>query len=249
MLIGMRNAMLAGGGGQPSGGYWGLCFTAEEAGATVAMKKSGTPPEVSLLYSTDAANWSPFVVGTTTVTLASIGDKVWLKANSGGNARFGSSTSNYNTFSLSGQIAASGNIMSLLDGETESYTISVESNYCFFMLFSGCSSLTTAPELPATTIAARGYLRMFQNCTSLKVAPFLPATTVANQQYIQMFDGCSSLENVNVALTAWGSTSNWLRNVAATGTLYCPTALGTNETINRGNNYCPTGWTVVNTDA
>ena len=30
---------------------------------------------------------------------------------------------------------------------------------------------------------------------------------------------------------------------------YCPTALGTNETITRGVTYCPEGWTVINTDA
>ena len=36
--------------------------------------------------------------------------------------------------------------------------------------------------------------------------------------------------------------------VAASDTFRCPTALGTNETIQRGTNACPSGWTVINTD-
>ena len=227
----------------PTPAYWGLCFTAEQANSTVAMNKVGTPPEVNLLYSTDAANWSPFVVGTTTVTLASVGGNVWLKAGSGGNVAFGSGPSAYNYFSLSGQISASGSIMSILDGETETYTVPM---YCFYRLFYGCGSLTTAPELPATTLTSRCYTGMFLNCTSLKVGPFLPAQTLASQCYISMFENCSSIESVKVAFSAWGSTTYWFRGASATGTFYCPAALGTNDTITRDFNHCPTGWTVVN---
>ena len=42
---------------------------------------------------------------------------------------------------------------------------------------------------------------------------------------------------------------NMVYGAAATGTFYCPVALGTNETIERGTSRCPTGWTVINTDA
>jgi hypothetical protein len=34
-------------------------------------------------------------------------------------------------------------------------------------MFEGCSSLTTAPELPATSLANYCYWRMFENCSSL----------------------------------------------------------------------------------
>ena len=56
-----------------------------------------------------------------------------------------------------------------------------------------CTSLTTAPALPATTLASECYEYMFMNCTSLTTAPSLPATTLANRCYRQMFDGCTSL--------------------------------------------------------
>ena len=101
---------------EPAGGYWGLCFTAEEPGATVSMTKKGTPPEVSLLYSTDANTWNIFTPGTTTVTLANAGDKMWLKAGPGGNTRFATNVFYYTRFGTS-KANSCGNIMSLLDGE------------------------------------------------------------------------------------------------------------------------------------
>ena len=66
-----------------------------------------------------------------------------------------------------------------------------------------------------------------------------------------MFNGCSALNSIRVSFTAFNAIAmaNWVQNVAATGTFYCPTALGTNETIGRGTGKCPTGWTVINTDA
>lgn len=277
MLLGARQAMWGGGAAPgPTPAYWGLCFTAEQANSTVAMTANGSAPSVNLLYSTDAVNWSPFVVGTTTVTLASVGDKVWLKAGTGGNTRFGSSTSNYNTFSLSGLVAASGSIMSLLDGEEEE-NFTLPANYAFGCLFYNCGTLTAAPSLPATTLKNNCYAWMFRNCTSLTAAPELNATTLTSNCYIQMFrgctsltvvpelpaetltsgcysflfDGCSSLAAVRVRCTKLNAVNsyNWLNNVSASGTLYCPTAQGTNETITRSANVCPSGWTVINTDA
>ena len=60
------------------------------------MKANREAPTVSLEYSTDGNTWSPFVVGTTTVTLANIGDKMYMRATSEGNPGMGSySTENY----------------------------------------------------------------------------------------------------------------------------------------------------------
>ena len=64
---------------------------------------------------------------------------------------------------------------------------------CYTSMFTGCTSLTTAPELPATTLARYCYNSMFNDCTSLTTAPELPATTLASNCYIQMFQGCTSL--------------------------------------------------------
>lgn len=65
---------------------------------------------------------------------------------------------------------------------------------CYSGLFQYCTSLTTAPELPATTLATQCYSGMFKGCTSLTTAPsILPATTLTSYCYNQMFYGCTSL--------------------------------------------------------
>ena len=64
---------------------------------------------------------------------------------------------------------------------------------CYYNTFQGCTSLTTAPELPATTLAQSCYESMFDNCTSLMQAPELPATTIATNCYSRMFFNCYSL--------------------------------------------------------
>lgn len=60
-------------------------------------------------------------------------------------------------------------------------------------MFNNCTWLTTAPDLPATTLADNCYSYMFSNCTSLTTAPELHATTLANQCYRSMFKDCTSL--------------------------------------------------------
>lgn len=65
--------------------------------------------------------------------------------------------------------------------------------YCYSNMFYGCTSLTHAPELSATTLANSCYSYMFRNCTSLVQAPELPATTLAGHCYSSMFYGCTSL--------------------------------------------------------
>jgi len=70
--------------------------------------------------------------------------------------------------------------------------------YCYQYMFSGCTSLTTAPELPATTLASGCYQGMFQGCTALTTAPELPATTLTSDCYNSMFSGCTSLTTAPV---------------------------------------------------
>lgn len=166
-----------------------LCFTAEEPGSSVGMyKQSDSAPEISLETSFDEINWTPFYVDDTEIVLENIGDKVYFR---GINDTMASDSWESNTFYMSGQIAASGSIMSLLDGTGNSTVINY--GYCFSALFYDCASLTTAPELPATTLAESCYESMFDGCKSLTTAPELPATTLAEGCYSHMFWECSSL--------------------------------------------------------
>lgn len=69
---------------------------------------------------------------------------------------------------------------------------------CYESMFQGCTSLTAAPELPATTLTIACYRDMFNNCSSLTTAPELPATTLAPNCYYNMFQGCTSLTTAPV---------------------------------------------------
>ena len=66
---------------------------------------------------------------------------------------------------------------------------------CFRNMFSGCTALERAPELPATTLAPNCYEGMFYGCTALTQATALPATTLADFCYMGMFSGCTALQN------------------------------------------------------
>ena len=87
---------------------------------------------------------------------------------------------------------------------------------CYHRMFEGCSSLTEAPSLPATTLKDFCYGRMFEGCSSLTKAPALPATTLARECYYRMFYGCSALSSVTMLATnGFSSTQcldSWLGN-------------------------------------
>ena len=119
-------------------------------------------------------------------------------------------------------------------------------NNCYQDMFRGCTSLTSAPELPATTLALSCYSYMFNGCTGLTSAPELPATTLANLCYRSMFQGCTNLSSVTcyATVTATNATTDWLNNVAASGTYYAPTD-GVLNYEDRGASSIPEGWDIV----
>lgn len=71
---------------------------------------------------------------------------------------------------------------------------------CYNGMFRGCTSLIAAPELPATTLTSNCYYAMFQNCTALTAAPELPATTLVESCYNSMFEDCVGLNDIRFDL-------------------------------------------------
>jgi hypothetical protein len=111
-------------------------------------------------------------------------------------------------------------------------------------MFYGCTSLTAAPALPATTLSMSCYAAMFERCTSLTTAPALPAKTLANYCYQEMFLGCTKLNAVTCLaydIRATDCTTNWLYGVAASGTFTTPAPSGWTDGISG----IPEGWTRV----
>ena len=123
-------------------------------------------------------------------------------------------------------------------------------NYCYEMMFRDCPNLTTTPELPATTLARYCYNFMFAGCTSLVTAPELPATTVVDYCYTGMFRDCTNLNYIKMLatdMTINGCLYQWVDGVSSTGTFVKNPALS-EDTIGRGISGIPEGWIVVDAE-
>ena len=146
----------------------------------------------TLEYSTDKSTWNIWN-GT---EISSAGSKLYLRGT--GNTKItGGLSSNYR-FTFTGtdslKITCEGNSENLLDHKTVSAGgHPTMANYCYSSMFQDCTSLTTAPELPAITLAEGCYNSMFCDCRSLTTAPELPATKLAISCYGSMFDSCTAL--------------------------------------------------------
>ena len=160
--------------------------------------------------------------GTSTeFVLTNSGDKIYFRSKTD-NTGIARTTSNYLQFTTTYDVKlvdVSGSVMSLLSPDFENlrqvrsyqfYSLFSQNTSirgcdklilpsttlaggCYSSMFSGCTSLTSAPALPAETLARWCYEYMFQGCTSLTQAPELPATTLATGCYVSMFSGCTSL--------------------------------------------------------
>ena len=121
--------------------YKGLKFTANTAGSTIKLQKSGSAPTVYLTVSyNEGQTWSSYTVGNV-LTMTNAGDTICFKAASGRTNRFASGTSSYHRFVVTGSINASGNIMSLV---SESMPSAFSSTYNFTYLFNNCTQLIDA---------------------------------------------------------------------------------------------------------
>ena len=150
----------------------------------------------TLEYSTDTTTWSTWD-GTTTLSSATTGSKNALYLRGTGNTVItGNNTDSTYKWVLTGtDISCIGNIENLLDyGTVETGAHPTMADYCYQYMFYGCTALTQAPALPATTLAPYCYVDMFEGCTSLTQIPALPATTLADHCYYGMFYGCTKIK-------------------------------------------------------
>lgn len=221
-----------------------LCFTAKNNQATLRISRLGNPDSINLQKSFDGKSWTPYNVEDV-ITIPKSGGKVYFKAK-GQNSRMATSPENYYKFEFTSEFEASGNVNSLLEENEEvARTMSLEfREMCYVNLFSD-TNLTTAPELPATTLAYGCYAFMFHNCAYLTTAPELPATTLTDNCYYSMFSGCGNLKYVKVGFTDWNppsATGEWLPENS--GTFECSRYL-INNTPERSTNTVPSSWTMV----
>lgn len=246
----------------PQGGgteYEPICFASLEDGNTFKLNK-----EISIsvngkkTWQTLAANTPSPVINT--------GGKIYFRATENATP-FEGTTSNYYQFTTAKTCNVSGHPYSLY-AEGSSYFFSnlfkgtkvvdvsgldlsenILTSKCYQDMFSRCTSLVIAPELPATKLAGYCYFNMFYGCTSLVTAPILPATNLAINCYGYMFQKCSRLNYIKalfITTPSFDYTRDWVSGVASTGTFVKNSAATWTET---GVNGIPTGWTVVNDNA
>ena len=186
-----------------------VTFTAEEDNSSIGLNFLSAYQ--TLEYSQDGSNWSN--MNTSTNISLNNGDKVYVRGilnarNSGGD---------FTQFKMTGKIAASGN----------------------------CNAIWNYEDLNAPLKAYCGQ-KMFYNCTSLITAPELPATSLANSCYQSMFYGCSNLNYIKCLATyisVSNCTKNWVNGVSSSGTFVKRPNMNKWTT---GIDGIPSGWTVEN---
>ena len=208
------------------------------------IKYSGAAPNFIVYCSTDKTNWTLMgITGLDSIeTTVEPGTKLYLKATIDA---WGTSTSDYNYIHSRFPYNVGGNIMSLLYGDNfDNKTLAdTSSTYNFVKLFANDTELEDASDLVLPEDVTNScYQAMFSGCTSLTTAPTLPATTLAASCYRELFSGCSSLDKIityATSVSAFRHLQNWVSGVAATGDFY---NLG-GATYSSGVRGIPTGWT------
>ena len=174
-----------------------MYLKASEANSTVSAGLWGENEDFNIQYSTDGTTWQEWqkTAGDNgyvydTITLGAIGDTVYFRGDN--TAVTDDSTYAFCFLLTEGSVAAGGNVMSILDSTMQQTEVPA---YGFAYMYAGCTSLTTAAEMPSvTTIGEFGCGYMYQGCTSLTTAADMPSlTTIGDSGCSGMYAGCTSL--------------------------------------------------------
>ena len=199
-------------------------------------------------YSTDKRNWNTLTFNTSTPQTINIesGEKLYLRNDSGG-FNYYDIAQFYTNINTSQNCVVGGNINTLIN-YNDVDNASLKGDYgCFYRLFKDAKNITDASNLiiPSTNIVKSYCREMFSGCSSLVNAPELPATTLANKSYNYMFGNCSKLNSITVHagdISASDCTTSWLSGVASTGTFnnlgFAPFEIDSSSGI-------PSGWTEI----
>ena len=223
-------------------------FTADTK-QTFKMITKGKYTISGLQYSVNNGEWKNVVeneevtFGGTNGTLRLRGTNIYGTA---------SNWSNYSTITFTDKnvkVTCTGDIRTLLDWEYYKTVDTQNARFCF--LFYSCAALTSAPELPAKTLANYCYYHMFEGCTSLTSAPELKATTLAASCYSRMFYGCTKLSTVTMLAPSDQISKksdccyNWLNNAGTDKTVSSSTLKVMDAdayTALEGKGYLPDNW-------
>ena len=202
-----------------------LTFTAEAEQKFKMTTTGGYDLSDKFQYSVNEGEWKK-VVANEDVPFG--GDKGNLRLRgtnnpNGTSTGFNESTNNldysYIQFGNNTKVACTGDIRTLLDYRDFKNVSTSDARFCG--LFSGCTVLTSAPDLPATTLAEDCYKNMFTGCTNLTSVTMLAPSDQISE----------------------GHFADWLESAgidAASRTLILKDAAAYNALVNK--NYLPNNW-------
>lgn len=206
----------------------------------IRLIKSGTPADLVLRIRTNGGDWSPSITfqETSTIPLPANG---YVDFDGSENIYYGALGYIGNIYKISADVkfSVSGDILSLCSSDLY--------DSAFAYLFQNATNLVDASGLilPSVT-ATKCYQSMFAGCTSLTTAPELPATTLANLCCQSMFRGCSNLKylkclSTNTSTGTSSPTYNWVKDVPSGGTFVKKAGV----TWSTGSDGIPKNWTVI----
>lgn len=167
-----------------------LTFTAAGAQKFVMTTEGGTIS--GLEYSVNEGEWKNVVEYEEVWFGGSNGSLRLRGTNPNGTAKAEGQYSTIIFTEANEKVECTGDIRTLLDYRNYKTVATDQARFC--CLFEYCKALTSAPELPATTLAEACYSEMFSGCTNLNTAPSLPATKLVENCYYNMFSGCTNLK-------------------------------------------------------
>ena len=186
-----------------------------------------------LQYSVNNGEWND-VVANEEVTFGGTNGDLRLRGTNTNGTASGKDAYSTITFTNDVKVACTGDIRTLLDWKNYSTVNTQNARFCH--LFKDCAVLTSAPELPATTLAENCYFHMFYKCTKLSTVTMLAPSDQISKTTICCFD--------------------WLYNAGTDETVSSRTLIVTDEaayTALKSKYYLPAKWkigdcTVLNKD-
>ena len=153
-----------------------LTFTANENGSSVGFYCWSEDYDVvdmgkKMQYSTDGGStWKDYTIGLGIENVVAVaidaGETVMFRGDNENLAYYLEDDDDYiyTKCVIQGSVAASGDVTALLNGVGGDITLAAS---CYASMFQGCTGLTQAPSLPATTLASSCYDSMFRYCTNI----------------------------------------------------------------------------------
>ena len=170
-----------------------LTFTADAEQTMKVVTEGGYVLDESLQYSVGGGAWKRLTADTE-IAFGGEGNDLRLRGKSStGTAENKDKYSRIIFGKKSVSVACTGDIRTLQDYTNYNNVSTAEARFCHLFYF--CGPLTSAPVLPATTLADYCYQALFVGCNELITAPVLPATTMAESCYDAMFYGCYNLNS------------------------------------------------------